>query len=151
MKTTFLLGFVAFIFISFSREVKPKAILVKNIKELNTAINKAFPGDEIVLQNGIWKDARIQFYGKGTESKPITLRAEKAGEVFLEGQSFLHLGGEYLVVDGLYFKNGYSPKSSIMAFQIGKDSTAFHSRITNCVIEGFTKPNRATNDHWIDF
>ena len=71
--------------------------------------------------------------------------------MFFEGKSYLHLGGEYLIVDGLYFRNGYSPEISILRYRIGKDSTAFHSRITNTVIKNFTKPSRLTNDHWIEF
>jgi hypothetical protein len=38
----------------------------------------------------------------------IALRAEEPGKIFMAGESFLHLGGGYLVVDGLYFRNGYS-------------------------------------------
>jgi poly(beta-D-mannuronate) lyase len=124
---------------------------VKNNTELKTAITNASPGTNIILKDGVWKDAQIKFYGLGTEQKPITLRAETPGKVFFEGKSYLHLGGEYLIVDGLYFRNGYSPEISILRYRIGKDSTAFHSRITNTVIKNFTKPSRLTNDHWIEF
>ena len=103
------------------------------------------------MASGTWKDAKIQFYGKGTESKPITLKAEKAGETIIEGQSYLQLGGEYLIVEGLHFKNGYSPNSSVIRYQIGEDSTAFHCQVTQCVIEDFNKPSRLTNDRWISF
>ena len=151
MKPKLLFALSILIFYSCTRELQQNSVFVANVNELNSAISKAKPGDAIVLRNGVWKDVGINFYGKGTASKPIKLKAEKAGEVFLEGRSFLHLGGEHLVVDGLYFKNGYSPKNSVVAFQIGKDSTAFNSKITHCVIEGFTKPNRSTNDHWIEF
>jgi len=116
--------------------------LVNNQAELRDAIRSAQPGSEIVLANGVWQDAQIKFYGTGTEAAPITLRAETDGEVFLEGQSSVHLGGEYLVVDGLFFRNGYSPGGGVIRYQIGKDSTANHCRVTDCVINGFTRPNR---------
>lgn len=151
MKNNILLLMACIFLLSCNSDLKQEGIYVKDIKELNEAIKSAIAGDEIVLRNGIWKNTQIKFYGKGTKSKPIVLKAEKSGEVFLEGKSFLHLGGEHLVVDGLHFRNGYTPKNSIMAFQIGKDSTAFNSKITNCVIDGFTKPSRLTNDHWIEF
>ncbi|WP_405608354.1 chondroitinase-B domain-containing protein [Polaribacter sp. Asnod1-A03] len=130
---------------------KTETTFVQNNKELYTAIKNASAGTEIILKNGVWQNTQINFYGLGTEEKPIILKAETPGKVFLEGESFLHLGGEYLIVDGFYFRNGYSPNSSILRFKIGKDSTAFHSRITNTVIKNFTKPSRLTNDHWIDF
>src|SRR5690606_5936821 len=40
--------------------------------------------------------------------KPITLKAETPGEVILTGVSSLTVDGEYLVVDGLYFKDGFA-------------------------------------------
>ena len=93
---------------------------VQDFTALEKAIQQATPGDEIVLANGTWRDVQIDFYGKGTASQPITLRAENPGKVFLEGKSSLYLGGEHLVVDGLYFRNGYSPRSSIVALKSGK-------------------------------
>ncbi|RIA10763.1 poly(beta-D-mannuronate) lyase [Flavobacteriaceae bacterium MAR_2010_72] len=127
------------------------SIKVANIEELNEAIKNCKPGDEIVMANGVWKDVQIEFYGKGTKEAPIVLKAETKGEVTIEGKSNLKLGGEYLVVNGLYFKNGHTPSNSIIQFKINNDSIANHSRVTNCVIEEFTQPDRDVSDHWIEF
>jgi poly(beta-D-mannuronate) lyase len=151
MKKYLLLTLTVLILLSCNVNSKQERVFVKDIAQLEKAIKLANPGDVIVLSNGVWKDAQIAFYGLGTESQPITLRAEEAGKVFIEGESYLHLGGEHLNVEGLYFKNGYSPTSSIIGFQINEDSTAFNCKVTNCVIENFTKPSRLSNDHWIDF
>ena len=145
-----IIGIVALL-LSCGKNANKEIIYVKNAVELNKAIKHLNPGDEIVLANGIWNDVQIKLYGIGIEKNPITLRAEVPGKVFLEGESFLQLGGEHLIVSGLYFRNGYSPKKSIIRFKIGKDTTAFNSRVTNCVIEDFTKPSRLTNDHWVEF
>ena len=67
---------------------------VKDATELNTAIENAKAGDQIILANGTWKDVEIKFIGQGTKEKPIILRAETAGEVFIEGKSNLKFGGE---------------------------------------------------------
>ena len=151
MKKYILLAVTVLLLLSCNSDKKQESIYVKNILELKKAIKIAKAGDDIVLRNGIWDNAQIEFYGEGTESKPITLRAEDPSKVIMEGESYLFLGGEYLIVDGLYFRNGYSPKNSIIGFKINEDSTAFYSRVTNCVIENFTKPSRLTNDHWIEF
>ena len=151
MNNNLLLTLVILLLLSCDKNSVTESITVKNIDELNQAISEAIPGTEIVLANVVWKDAEIDFYAIGTASQPIILRAETSGEVFIEGESFLYLGGEHLIVDGLYFRNGYSPRNSIIAFQISEDSTAFHSQVTNCVIEDFTKPSRLINDHWIEF
>ncbi|MFD1294395.1 chondroitinase-B domain-containing protein [Lutibacter holmesii] len=132
-------------------EVSSNLINVKNSEELNTAIKDAKPGDEIVLANGVWKDVEIVFTGKGTEESPITLRAETEGEVFIEGVSNLTFGGEYLVVSGLHFRNGYSPTKNVIAFRIDKENVANHCRVTNCVIIDFNKLQRDNDDLWVQF
>ncbi len=124
---------------------------VSNAAELNDAIANASAGDNIILTNGVWKDVQINFTGKGTKAKPITLRAETPGEVFMEGQSCLKLAGEYLNVDGLYFQNGYTPSRVVIAFRINKDSLATHCKVTNCVIENFNQPHRDQGDLWVEF
>lgn len=151
MKNSLLLICTILLFLSCDKNSNSSSIYVENFAELSEAINQATSGDEIVLANGIWKDVQINFYGMGTKDASITLRAETSGEVFIEGQSFLHLGGEYLIVDGLHFRNGYTPARGVISYQIGSDSTAFHSQVTNCVIEDFSQPNRWKRDRWIEF
>jgi len=128
-----------------------KTTSVKNIDELNNAISEANPGDEIILADGIWEDAQINFYGMGTKESPITLRAETAGKVMLQGTSNLKLGGKHLVVDGLYFTNGSSPSRSVIQYFINKDTLANHCRVTNCVIKDFNKSQKNKQDLWVLF
>ena len=151
MKNNLLLFIAVLMLFSCNTKPKSEGILVKDIIELNKAISQATPGTEIILANGIWKDVQIKFFGLGTEESPVTLRAETPGKVFVEGQSFLHMGGKNLIVDGLYFRNGYSPNTGIIRYKIGKDSVANHCRVTGCAIEGFTRPNRWENNRWIEF
>ncbi|AWV97122.1 chondroitinase-B domain-containing protein [Arcticibacterium luteifluviistationis] len=151
MKNNLLLVLSIVLLFSCSKNSRSEDNHVKNIDELNIAIKQAKPGSEIVLANGIWKDVQIKLYGHGTKEAPITMRAETPGEVFIEGESYLHLGGDFLIVSGLYFRNGHTPSSGIIRYKIGKDSTAFNSRVTECVIEGFTQPSRTKIDRWIEF
>ncbi len=124
---------------------------VKDYSELVKAISQAQAGDEIILQNGVWKNVEIKFEAQGRSDAPITLRAETAGDVFLEGQSSLELAGEYLIVEGLTFRNGFTPSNSVIDFRIDENRIANHSSIINCVIDGFTQNNRFTPDHWVEF
>lgn len=128
-----------------------KSVLVKNIVELNKAIEQVTPGHEIILANGIWKDVQINFYGLGTAQQHIILKAETAGKVFIEGLSYIQLGGDYLEIDGLCFRNGHTPISGIIRFMIGTEKVANHCRVTNTVIDGFTQPSRLDTDQWIEF
>jgi len=131
------------------------SFFVNNEKELENAISNAKPGDNIVLKDGIWKDVQIKFRGKGTKDNPITLKAETAGKVTIEGESYLKFGGEYLVVEGLHFKDGFSPSNAVIDFKISHkdepDEIANNCKVTNCVIEDFNKPKRDKSDLWVNF
>ena len=141
--------------IACSNSLIVNSIKVTNIDELNKAINSCKAGDQIILANGIWKDVQIKFRGKGTIDKPITIKAETTGKVTIEGESYLKFGGEYLVVDGLYFKNGFSPSNAVIDFKISiKDKPheiSNNCKVTNCVIEDFNKPKRDKSDLWVQF
>jgi len=151
-KTVKLLSVLSIVILLIScQEISSTTIKVTNIEELNKAIKNAKAGDEIILANGVWKDVQIKFSGKGTKDKPIILRAETAGKVFIEGTSDLKIGGEYLEVRDLYFKNGYTPSNTVIDFRIDSKNIANNCKVINCVIEEYTQPDRATKDHWIEF
>ncbi|HEV8271397.1 MAG TPA: chondroitinase-B domain-containing protein, partial [Chitinophagaceae bacterium] len=78
-------------------------ITVKNIEELDKANKNAKPGDTIILQNGEWKNVTIKLNCVGTEKLPIVFRSQSPGKVLVTGNSKLKLGGEYIIVNGLYF------------------------------------------------
>ena len=141
--------------IACSNSLIVNSIKVTNIDELNKAIDSCKAGDQIILANGIWKDVQIKFRGKGTKDKPIIIKAETTGKVTIEGESYLKFGGEYLVVEGLYFKNGFSPSNAVIDFKISikdkPDEISNNCKVTNCVIEDFNKPKRDKSDLWVQF
>jgi poly(beta-D-mannuronate) lyase len=126
-------------------------IPVANAEELNKANNAAKPGDTIMLGNGTWTDVIMKLNCSGTEEHPIVFKAQNAGKVIISGISQVRLGGNYIVVDGLLFTNGYSPSNAIIDFRISSDQLANHCRVTNCVINDFNKPKRMSEDYWISF
>ncbi|TBN13064.1 chondroitinase-B domain-containing protein [Hyunsoonleella pacifica] len=151
MKRLFLLVFLCCIVVSCNKASNDLGVLVTTIAELETSIKNAKPGDYIIMSNGVWKDVEIKFRGKGTKEKPITLRAETPGEVTVEGKSYLKFGGEYLEVEGLHFRNGYSPSNAVIGFKINDEEIANNCKVTNCVIEDFNKPKRDKDDLWVQF
>ena len=122
---------------------------VNNQAEYRAAANRVRAGDQITLANGTWQSFAIVLTGKGDEAKPITLTAETPGQVILLGQSSLRIGGDYIVVKGLVFRNGYSPEGEVISFRRNKDDLANHARVTETVIDGFSKPDRYDDDYWI--
>ena len=143
--------YVVILLLSFTKMESQNSIKVANQEELKAAINNAVAGDEIILANGVWKDIQIKFFGKGTQEAPIVLRAETSGKVSIEGVSDIKIGGTYLEVRGLYFKNGYTPSKTVIDFHIDSSSIANHCKVSDCVIEDFTQLNRNRDDHWVEF
>ncbi|MEP3730278.1 MAG: polysaccharide lyase 6 family protein, partial [Lentilitoribacter sp.] len=123
--------------------------LVKDQKNYVATEKLLKAGDTIVLANGVWKDFEIKFSGQGTKEKPITLRPQEVGKVILSGQSNLRIGGKHMLVTGLVFKNGYSPTGEVISFRRSKDNLAHHSRVTQVVIDSFSKPDRYESDYWV--
>ncbi|WP_370088001.1 chondroitinase-B domain-containing protein [Ekhidna sp.] len=151
MKKSFILVILTCFWIGCQTDNTGTSINVTNADELAEAIINATPGTEIVMADGEWNDVQIRFEGIGTKDAPITLRAETPGKVLIQGQSDLKLAGEYLVVAGLYFTNGASPSDAVIQFFIDSKNLANNSRVTNCVIENFNKPQRNMQDLWVRF
>lgn len=140
---------VGAIFLLCSALVKAEDFFIDSKASLEKALATVEPGDEIVLKNGVYKDFEIIFSARGSEGKPIVLRAEEKGKVLLTGQSSLSLGGAHLVVSGLIFKDGYSPSGAVISYRINKNEIANHSRVTEVVIEDYSKPDKFENDYWV--
>ena len=122
---------------------------VKNHAEYFAAAKKVQAGDVIILANGNWQDFEIVLTGKGTKDKPIVLISENPGKVVITGKSNLRIGGEYILVTGLVFLNGSSPTGEVISFRRSKDDLARNSRVTEVVIDGFSKPDRFDDDYWV--
>ena len=123
--------------------------IVHSIKEFNTAVSQAKPGDVIALSNGVWKDVELLFEAHGTKEKPITLTVQEKGKVTLEGFSNLRIAGENLIVKGLVFKNGYTPTNEVISFRKNEKLLANNSRLTECVIDNYNNPERHEQDAWV--
>ncbi len=128
-----------------------KTILVKTAAELKQANAAALPGDIIILQDGVWKDNKLEFTCNGTAAQPITFKAQTPGKVFISGHSSLSIGGNYLVVDGFYFTNGYAGDGPIIQFKKDNKTLANNCRVTSTVINDFNNPLRLDENYWVAF
>src|SRR5690606_10192012 len=92
-----------------------------------------------------WSNQQLVFKGSGAEQNPITLTVRKGGSVTLSGTSQLVIDGRWLVVDGLKFADGYSPKGAVVMFS----KTSEHCRLTNTAIIDYNPPQKETNYNWV--
>lgn len=116
---------------------------VTNAAEL--AALKLLPGDKVVLAGNNWKNQQLVFKGKGTQAKPITLLSENPGQIICSGNATLKIDGEWLVVDGLAFANGYSEQADVITFS----KTATHCRLTNTSILNYNHPDKTKDYKWV--
>jgi len=123
----------------------------KDIAALNKAIRTAKPGDTLVLENGIYNDAQLFLVAKGAAGKPIVVKAETSGKVKLTGNSFLKVGGDYVEVNGFHFTNGFTKDAPVIEFRENNATLANNCRVTNTVIDNYSKPDRFDTDSWIVF
>jgi poly(beta-D-mannuronate) lyase len=132
-----------------STQIAAKDYFVDNKQDFKDIAANLVAGDKVVLKNGTWLDFEILLQGQGTKNAPITLTAETHGKVILSGQSNLRLAGQYLEVSGLVFKEGYTPSSAVIEFRRNKKELAYHSRVTNVVIDNYNNPDKRESDYWV--
>jgi len=146
---TRLLTLSFFLFLSLS--CYPNIIPVKNIEELNNASKNAKPGDTIILQNGEWKNVTISLDCIGSKERQVVIKAQTPGKVLITGNSKLKIGGQYIIVDGLHFTNGYAGKDAVITFRTDNKHLANDCRVTNTVINDFNNPKRMDENNWVTF
>lgn len=145
--TKFPISFLAlFLIVSLT---KAADVLVSTPQELKSAVAKAKPGDVVLLKNKVWNDVQLVVSGKGTKEKPIWIKPENGDQVQISGKSNLKIGGEFIIIKGLHFKNGYSPKDHVVNFRVDNDNLANNCRITQFAIEDFSQPERFKGDSWV--
>jgi hypothetical protein len=147
MKTRLYL--ILLLVVTYSFNTTAKDILVTTIAEYNLAIKKATPGTTIVLKNGIWADVKLNAYGNGQAGNPIIVKAETPGKVIITGNSTLNIYGSYVIVSGLWFKDGNSSYKSVVQFRKNSKVFANNCRFTNSTIS-YYKVKEGIKDHWVD-
>jgi len=148
MKTSyFFLLFSSFLFLNFCYS---QNITVSNISEYNAALSKVNNGGTIILKNGEWKDTKLLAHGNGTKENPIIIKAETPGKVILSGDSSLNIYGSYVIVSGLWFKDGKITSKVIVDFRKNSKEFANNCRFTNSTISYVGVADEAIKDHWVD-
>jgi poly(beta-D-mannuronate) lyase len=122
-----------------------------DINNIGRSVKSAKPGDTIIVANGTYKDAALILEGIGSKEKPIVVKAATPGGVKLTGSSFVKLAGEFLEFNGFHFTDGFTKSSPVIEFRRNNDNLANNCRVTNCVIDNYSKPERFDTDSWIVF
>ena len=121
--------------------VGAETIRVDSIDALNDAVPKASPGDEVVLADGVYRDAELRIHGTGAEGSPILVRAETVGGVNLTGESNMRIWGRFVTVQGFNFEDGHPGGTDVVQFRRNDKEFAEDCRLTRCSIVDFNPPN----------
>jgi len=128
--------------------------LVGSAAEIDAILSEVQPGDTITLEDGVWTDQQIHLCATaGTEARPVTLRAQTPGQVILNGESTLNIGGNWVVADGLNFNGGaLDAGDHVVEFRDScGDGTveATNSRLTNSAIIDYNPSDINTRYFWV--
>ena len=99
----------------FCQNVLAGTIRVSSLAELQSAIDKAKPGDIIVLKSGVYTTtADIVIRNSGTESKPITITTQRVGGAEMTGEGGFNIvsPSSYIIIKGFRFTHAASHAKS---------------------------------------
>lgn len=136
-----VLGFLALM------PLKAATINVNSISSLQSAINNASPGDQIVMANGTYTTSgAISITRQGTASQPITITAQSIGGVEIKGTSGFQVNSPaaYIIIKG--FKFTHSTGTARIAS--GANHNTFTRNIFQCAAAGTgNKPYLSVSGH----
>ena len=137
----FLLAFLLFLLnVSALYATEYTVSSAKEIDGLNLVA-----GDKVLLKKGIWNNQSLVFKGKGTADKSIVFKAERAGETVISGNSTLVIDGEFLIADGLVFRDGEAFKKNVITFS----EQSKNCRLTNTSITKYDNTSKKMRNSWI--
>jgi poly(beta-D-mannuronate) lyase len=149
MRTPSTKPLVALLLILLSWTARGKDVLLADASAVRQALKKTQPGDTLIMRDGTWHDAKIILDVHGTASKPITLRAQTPGGVILSGASSIRIGGDFIVVQGLLFRDGAMPGGQVIIFRSESSHEAHNCRVTDCAIIDYNPASQGTNSYWV--
>ncbi|MFZ4622403.1 MAG: chondroitinase-B domain-containing protein, partial [Bacteroidota bacterium] len=124
---------------------EPSNRIVSTVEELRLAIRSAVPGSHIILKDGEWRDAVIDFNASATSLLPVVIQAQTPGRVVLTGSSMITFSKPYLIVDGITFRNGSINTGSVITFN------SDYCQLTNSAIINYNPDDFDTKYYWVYF
>ncbi|MDI3320993.1 chondroitinase-B domain-containing protein [Pinibacter soli] len=98
--------FTCLLLIFFATNTFAITVTVHTAAELEAAVDKAKPGDVVLIANGKYADWNCMLTGRGEAGKPVIVRAESSGKVSFGGpvmKTIFRITGTYLELSGITF------------------------------------------------
>lgn len=111
-----------------------KDIPVADAAAFKDAIKNAVPGDALLLAEGEWKDSVLKFVAEGTQEQPITIKAATPGKTIFTGESQISVGGRYIHIEGLYFRDPGQKSGEVIELRKDSKTIAFNCKVRDCAV-----------------
>jgi len=149
-------NYIILLFLLISTAIKAQITVTTNT-QLQTAISNAIAGSEIILANGIWNNVQLSINKNGTAINPIIIRAESIGQVFMQGNSNIQLGGNYIIFEGFVFQNPSNLITNsnridpIIEFRDASNNECNNCTVTNIKIDSYngSPTQKEDNFKWV--
>ncbi|MBP1839642.1 chondroitinase-B domain-containing protein [Formosa algae] len=125
--------------------------VVSTTAALESAISNATAGTTITLADKTWSNVQLSINKIGTENEPITIQAETPGSVFFEGNSYVKMGGAYIIFKDVVFQNPSNLDTDIPVIEFKSSNDCNHCTVTNIQIDSYNGTTAQEEDtfKWI--
>jgi len=125
--------------ISLSLLITTAALAAKDLPVADQAAFRAArkhlqPGDALVLSEGLWADADLEFKAEGTKDRPITVKAAVPGRTIFTGNSRLQISGRHIIVEGFWFQEPAQTTGEVIELRTDSDELAYNCAVRNCAV-----------------
>ena len=133
--------------LSFYSPSMARRVVVATASAVNSGSWSA--GDTLVMKKGTWTNQSVSLRAFGTESQPIVLMAETAGDVIFNGSSRVAISGRFVEVNGIHFKDGTLSGTAVVDFRTSSSNLAENCRLTNCAIVNYNPALNTVDSKWV--
>lgn len=138
MTKAFISISVLMILTCFAKITFASTITVRTAAELETAVNKAQPGDVVIIANGKYTDWSCVLTGQGKAGNPILIKAGSRGEVSFSGpvtKTIFKITGAYLELSGISFSDCKISRSPGQTTTLVELEGSTNCRLTDCIFQ----------------
>jgi poly(beta-D-mannuronate) lyase len=120
--------------------------IASSAEEVNRLCKEAKAGDRVILKDGVYKDAVINFQNTtATKEKPMIFSAEHPGRVSFEGNSTLSFGGSNVIVEGFIWQKGGGDLNTKSVIEV----KGTYNTLRDCALIGYNNADLSVDNKWV--
>jgi len=105
---------------------------VNTVQDLEKQLSMDKPGMTILINDGDYTDIKLLIKASGTPEAPIIIKAKHPGKASFSGNVKVALYGDYIELNGIYFREGISTLSFLYGSTKYADKTCADNLLQFC-------------------